>query len=535
MSGAALAEPPEGMPGFVPPAYRWEPPDARITDDSKLVADTCADAGFEPDAEQMMILDAIFALGADGHSSAFEIAAICTRQNLKTAVFEMAALGWLFLTDEQLIVWSAHEFRTSEKTFAHLERVISGYPPFHKRLRKNGFSHGNGDEAIKLKSGAELQFSTRTKGGGRGLTGDKVILDEGFALRRQHMGALLPIMAAVPDGQVLYGSSAGLADSDVLRDVRDRGRAGGDPRLAYFEWCAPPPSEACAAGDGCTHSRNAKGCGCDKPELWQLSNPASTPRRYVRTGLGPPRIRMQTLAAERRSMPANEFGREFMGWWDEPAEGMSPISEAAWQRALDRESKAVDPVALAVAVPKDRSMSAISIASWRPDGKAHVELVDYRPGTGWTLKRIIELTDKWNPCCVILRPDSPAGAFEKQMISPPSPGKTPRFAVKPQTGHKKLLDGQTQLHLTTSREYAQACGAFADAVINDGLRHIGQPPLDDAAYGARTHESAGAWVWWAEGSTAEIMPIEAGTLALHGLVTYGRRKPPPGPFMLVGR
>jgi hypothetical protein len=536
MTSAALDNVPSVLDtGFVPPAFRWEPPGMRISDDSKLVADECADAGFEPDAEQMMILDAIFALGPDGYSAAFEIAAICTRQNLKTAAFEMAALGWLFLTDEELVIWSAHLFSTAEKTFAHLEKVISNHKPFHKRLARNGFSHGNGDESIKLKTGGELAFRTRNKDNARGLTGSKVILDEAYALQDQHMGALMPTMAASPDGQVLYGSSAGMARSAVLRDIRDRGRPGGDESLAYYEWCAPDPAEVCAAGDACMHARNAVGCGCDKPELWQLSNPASTPRRYVRSGMGPPRIRLQTMAKERRSMPPHEFGREFMGWWDQPVEGMSPITTAAWERTLDQTSKAVDPVSLAVAISLDRSMSAIGVAGWRPDGKAHVELIEHRPGTGWTLRRLVELAEKYNPCCVILRPDSPAGAFEKQMTSPPAPGKLSRFAVKPEPGRKTLQDGQIQLHLTTSREYAQSCGSFADAVVNESLRQIGQKPLDDAVEGARTHESAGAWIWWPKDSPADITPVEAVTLALHGLVTYGRKKPPPGPFVLVGR
>ena len=38
-------------------------------------------------------------------------------------------------------------------------------------------------------------------------------------------------MPVQPDGQTVYGSSAGLATSEVLRGVRDRGRAGNDPDL----------------------------------------------------------------------------------------------------------------------------------------------------------------------------------------------------------------------------------------------------------------------------------------------------------------
>ena len=49
---------------------------------------------------------------------------------------------------------------------------------------------GNGDEAIELVTGSRLIFKTRTKGGGRGLSGSKVILDEGMFLQPMHMGSL---------------------------------------------------------------------------------------------------------------------------------------------------------------------------------------------------------------------------------------------------------------------------------------------------------------------------------------------------------
>lgn len=538
---AALYDGLPAMPGFVEPAYRWEPPDARKSVDSLLVAETCAKADFAPDDEQQMILDAIFALAPDGTSAAFETGVVAPRQNVKTAAAEMAVIGWLFVIEVPLVIWTAHEFPTAEATFLHMEQLVTSTPSLSREVR--AISHGNGDEGILLKSGCQVQFRTRTKGGARGISGDKIVFDEGYALRAHHMGALVPIMSARPDGQMLYLSSAGMADSAILRDIRDRGRAGDDPALAYFEWCAPPPEQACDAGAACMHARTSVGCGCDKPELLQQANLAITSRTYgivcdgerIGEETGPPRLRLRAIRGERRSMTPAEFGRERMGWWDAPAEGISPITTAAMERALDSHSQAMDPVALAVTVALDRSSSAIGIAGWRKDGKAHVELVEHRPGTGWTLKRLTELSDKYKPCAVVINPASPAGAFEKTMTSPLKPGADARFATKPEPGAKRLKDGQTQLHLMTSREYAQSCGAYADAIVNDQLRHIGQQPLTDATEGARTHESAGAWIWSAKDSPADITPIEVVTLALHGLVTYGRKKPPPGPFMLVGR
>ena len=100
---------------LVAPAFCTHPPYAWTL--GPEVADLCEMVGFGPDPEQRLVLDLIFAVGESGDPAAFEAAVIACRQNLKTAVLEMASLGWLFLTDQRLIVWSAHEFKTAIETF----------------------------------------------------------------------------------------------------------------------------------------------------------------------------------------------------------------------------------------------------------------------------------------------------------------------------------------------------------------------------------------------------------------------------------
>ena len=197
------------------------------------VGDLCREVGFAPFPEQQLCLDDMFALKPGGKAAAFEFAILCARQNMKTGLFKQASLGWLFVTGQDLIIWSAHEFATAQEAFRDMEILIEGSDMLRRRVKK--VSRGNGDEAIELVTGQRLKLKARTNGGGRGLTGDKVVLDEAFALKPEHMGALLPTLTAVPDPQVVYGSSAGLMQSDILRSIRDRGRPGSDG-LAYAEW-----------------------------------------------------------------------------------------------------------------------------------------------------------------------------------------------------------------------------------------------------------------------------------------------------------
>ncbi|WP_202235286.1 terminase [Actinacidiphila reveromycinica] len=476
---------------------------AQVAELSKL-------AGFVPDLEQRLILDAIFAVDSADKVAALEAAVVVGRQNMKTGLFKMAALGWLFITDQRLVVWSAHEFRTAQEAFRDMEQLIMDTPRFAARVKQ--IHRGSGNEAIELHGDRRLMFKARTRTGGRGLSGDKIILDEAFALQPTHMGSLFPTLAARPNPQVVYGSSAGLIDSGVLRGIRDRGRKGGDPSLTYFEWCAPPPNEACADGETCTHAQDVKGCGCDNLDLVKRANPAVGRR-----------ITVEYILGERRGLPPAEYARERMGWWDDPIGGETPIKPGDWAACLDEESKREGTVALAVDITPDRSTTSIAVAGRRSDGLVHGEVVEHRQGTGWVVDRLVELFESIEPTPValIVDPAGPAGSLEKSLLE------------RGFTLDKEPLGDAWRLHMMGTREYAQACGALADDIANDRFRHIGQTPLDTAVDGVATRPLAEAWAWSRPKSGAVIAPLVAVTLARHGHATYGVEEPQ-APFVLVG-
>lgn len=297
----------------VAPAWRWMPDHAQTL--GPEVADLCDLAGFPPDPDQRLALDLLFARTVDMRVAVFEMAMVAARQNLKTGWLKQAALGWLYVTQERLVVWSAHEFGTAQEAFRDMAELVESCPDLDREVKV--IHRGNGDEAIELTGDRRLRFKARTKAGGRGLTGSKVVLDEAMFLRPVHMGALLPTLSAVVDPQVVYAASAGLVDSDVLRGVRDRGRAGGDPSLAYLEWGDPLPA-SCGVED-CDHRIGSVDCALDDRARWRSANPA----------LGR-RISEEYIAAERRALPADEFARERLGWWDEPASEGTDLSLAAW-------------------------------------------------------------------------------------------------------------------------------------------------------------------------------------------------------------
>jgi hypothetical protein len=294
------------------------------------VGELAALAGLPPDPEQQMLLDAMFGMDRRGKFTAFEVAVICCRQNLKTGLFKQAAIGKIFLLERPLFVWSAHEFSTSQEAFRDLRVMIESTPTLDRMVSR--IHMASGAEAIELKGGQRIKFKARTKAGGRGLTGDDVALDEGFALKPEHMGALLPTLSTRPDPQVLYASSAGLWHSEVLRGIRDRGRKG-SRRLVYVEWC----DTGSCADVWCNHEVDTEGCRLDSEEAWRAANPAIDRR-----------ITIDYIRSERAALPPEEFARERLGWWDDPAAMVAAVQMDQWSR-LATEPIETTPSAVGIA------------------------------------------------------------------------------------------------------------------------------------------------------------------------------------------
>jgi hypothetical protein len=418
-----------------------------------------ASAGLHLDEWQKHVLDVSLGERADGKWSAFEVGLIVGRQNGKGAVLEARELAGLFLFGEQLILHSAHEFKTAAEAFRRVLSLVRNTPDLEKLVRQVRTSHG--DEGIELKSGARLRFVARSTGSGRGFSGDVVILDEAYNLPASAMGALLPTMAARPNPQVWYTSSAGTSDSEVLARVKERGTEGSSPRLAYFEWSADELADL------------------DDQQAWVAANP----------GLGI-RVSAEFVEAERSALPEVEFARERLGIWADGRRDPA-IDRRLWAELADADCDSRTPVAFAVEINPERTKASITAAIGRRDGLVQLESIDYRPGTAWLLERLAALNADWGPIGVVLNPSAPAGS-----LIPGLQG----LGIEP--------------ILVTGREEAQACGAFFDALVDRKLRHGNQAALNVAVEQAVRRPVGDAWVWHRRTAT-DIGPLNGATLAHH--------------------
>lgn len=461
------------------PAHLWVPEHASTAGvEAAEFAETC---GMELDEPQRLVLNGILAETANFKWAAYESAIVVPRQNLKTFLLRALVLAKLYLFDDRLIVWSAHEFSTTSEAQRDLELTVESFDHLRKRVKR--VSHENGQEGIELFGDRRIRFKARTKTGGRGLTGDTVVLDEAMKLAAASMGALLPTLSARPNPQVVYAGSAGDSTeaADVLRAVRDRGRAGGEPRLFYAEWCAEKRS--CASGS-CDHRPTTAGCVLDDEGLLAQANPA----------LGV-RLSIDTLRAERRALPPAEYTRERFGWWEDPEESVDGIPVEVWAECAYA-GTTNKPLAFGVFTAVDLSWSAIASVGPAVDaegelvvGATHVEVAEYRPGTEWVAGRCAELARYGVPIAVL--PSGPRSSIAEDLVA---------------AGVVPLEAKATDL--------MAACGSLLDKVLRRRIRHIAQPELDLAVAKGRRRLVGDAWTWALRASSVDISPVVAVTLAL---------------------
>ena len=340
---------------------------------------------------QQFALDAMLGERADGNWSSYEVGFMVARQNGKGEVLLARELAGLFLLEERFLLHSAHLFPTSKEAFLRIKAVIEGAPHLASRVQQ--FYQSNAETAVVLKNGARLRFMARTNQSGRGFSAQTLLMDEAQEMSEQARAALMFTTSAQPNPQLIYTGTvptSETANSEVWTSLRDRGRAGNDPQLAWLEW---------SAGEDDVDPDDRTG--------WCMGNPS----------LGY-RITMEQIARERLSTPAQTFLEERLSYW--PA---SDASKLAWKvvpqdtyRACSSEQRGgwlVGPVSLAVEMADDRSMVTIVAAGATEDGRTGVQIVARDANGPWVAPL---LADRWankgRPVsAVVVDPRSQAGSL----------------------------------------------------------------------------------------------------------------------------
>jgi hypothetical protein len=426
------------------PLHRHRPPHKWTNGD--LAAKVGADLGLPPDEEQRWLLDAIYAEKAVDRPASFEVAVVAPRQNIKTSTLLIAAIADLFVFGVEKHLWSAHLDDTAKNTFQDAKDWIGRNPDYADQVQ---FYEGHQDRAIvHRETGHRIDFGSRTGKKSRGLTGVKrVTIDEALYLEAKHTGAIYPTMLTRPGAQVRVASSAGLETSKSLRDIRDRGRAGKDARLAYVEYGAEVrPCE----DEKCLHVVGTPGCALDDRELWWQANCA----------LWCGRIEEASLEDQRNSLPPEEWMREFFSWWEDPLSLGGAIKPGLWGDLAESLPQPDRVPAIGLAGSPDGLYGSIGSAVLLDDGRLAVAPVDHRRGQRWLVDEAKRIQDK-HQCAVVV--------FGKGPLS---------YLVK------DLEDAGVDLTITETSDWVDASEDLWRQVQDGTLVHPGDPDLTKHALGA---------------------------------------------------
>lgn len=455
------------------------------------------------DPWQCDALDLLCSVRPDGKWACYEYAEIVARQNGKGGILEGRALGGFFLFEEELIMWSAHEYKTAMEAFRRLRTLMLtlGEAVSDVLIEVDGIlvkvSNTNGEESFeRLDTEQRIKFVARSKGSGRGFSGDVVIIDETFAYTADQHSALLPTMNARPNPQIIYTSSPPLDPNtgEVLFSLQERALDGGDDSLGYRDWGAEGDLDHLEKID------------LDDRELWRATNPAYGGR-----------ITEETLRRNRRSMATNggrRFAREILGVWPKQNLGGGAIDLATWVKLEDPDSKRVGEVAVGVDIAPNRDYAAIGLYGMRLDpdrpgevdtddqGRplGHLQLVKYEPGTHWIVGALVEIRDVLGPVAIGMGRGT-AKSLEVELAA--AGFHLPTDPEQPERG---------DLAVTSALDMAAACGQIIDASRQRTDRHVPAQALDAAVTGARTRQ-VGDTIAWSHKSDTDIAPLVSVTVA----------------------
>jgi hypothetical protein len=464
-------------------------------------AELMARAGRPLDPWQLDAVTLMLAVREDGQWACYECCEWVSRQNGKGAILEARALAGFFLLAEELIMWSAHEYKTAMEAFRRVKAIIRALG-VQVDIAGNLFdvdgilvkvNNTNGEECFeRLDSGARIKFVARSKGSGRGFSADCNIIDEAFAYTAEQQSALLYTLSARPNPQIIYTSSPPLTGDtgEIMYDLRLRGDPTAprsatdpswtqDPSLSYRDWGMAGVMEM------------LDGVDLDDVANWAATNPA--------LGI---RITHETIARQRRAtagMPA-DFARERLGIWPKrAAAGAGVIPGELWRDLAVIAERPAD-VAMAIVVNHKRSHTAIAAVGMREDGRMQVSIVDYRPGTHWVVDRAVELNARWTPVGWAVQDKGPSATLieplEAAGIVQPEDRDEPR---------------RGQLAVPWSNDVAVAYGLLIDAVTERRFVHLDEAPLNLAVATGQTRPLGGGTTWDYRAPGAEL--LQAGTLA----------------------
>ena len=461
------------MRGNQEPRIKVEP--HRIMTDGADAALLMATYGVELDPWQQIVIDSWLGRDEKGSYNVTSAGLSLPRQNGKNVCLEAREFYGMVINGEK-VLHTAHQVRTSKKSFRRLAAMFTDKRhPEITDLVKN-IRYTNGEEAIELDNGGQIEFSARSRQAARGFDGiSLVVYDEAQELMEEQVEAIMATLSASATGtrQIIYAGTPPYPNcpGDVFKRRRTVSMESPGGHDAWHEW-------------GIDSQPIDKIDVTDK-KLWYMSNPA--------LGI---RLDEDFTQEEQNTMSADGFARERLGWWPPMIERRSDyaIPLDLWNSAASEEVKPEGKTAFGVKFSADGTDVVICGAVVPKVGPARIEMIERRPtgfGTQWLADFINARYD--SASCVVIDGKNGVDVLIDKI--------TPTWRMKGTVVRPRATD------------MIAAVSLLMDSLTEQSVTwYSKQDALKESATTSVKRPISGGWGFGGEDST----PIEACALALWG-------------------
>lgn len=412
----------------------------------------------------------VLELHPDGTFRFKRVLTLVGRQNGKTHLLKILALYMLYLGRAQLVLGAAQSLDIARESWAGAVDIANEVDDLAAEVENVRFA--NGEQCLTLVGGARYRITAATRGAGRGLSVDLLILDE----LREHRtwdawSALSKTTTARPNALIVGISNAGDDQSVVLNSLRSTALAGTDESLGLFEWSAPD------------------GCDLDDPAAWAAGNPGlgiTVSEGAIRSAMltDPPAVfRTETLC---QRVDALDAAVDLASW----KAGSDPTSNLGSVRSR---------VAVCLDVAPDGAHVSLAGAAVLDDGRVRVEMLAAWKSTGQARRELPVLLRKIAPAAIGWYPAGPAAQLGVDL--------------------RALRDDVLELK---GQEVIETCMEFASLVGARQVLHPDDPLLNAHISGTAKMPSGDGWRFSRKGAGH----VDA-AYAVAGAVRIARTLPAP--------
>lgn len=427
-------------------------------------------------------------LNPDGTFRFRTVVLLVARQNGKSTLMQVLSLWRMFVDGAPLVIGTAQNLDIAEEVWQGAVDMANEVAELAAEIEKIDLT--NGKKALRLVSGSRYKVQAASRRGGRGLSGDLILLDE----LREHQtwdawSAVTKTTMARLLAQIWAASNAGDATSIVLKHLRmlahlvlgdPDGINGDDVRLndlsddvdddslAIFEWSAEPGIDI--------WDRNG----------WAQANPSLG---YT--------ITERAIAAAAKTDPERVFRTEVLCQWvDSMRDGAFP--PGVWESNVADEGTKVTRLPT-VAIDRRTGMRqsfAIVVAGGTAFDFDLIQVARYEMGADQV----------WSPQLIV---DEALTVLRNLNLD--------RIVVDKYGDNAELIplfeEANIEIVRFDTTDMRNAASGLSDALINGRIKHLSEDPLNIAVLGAGKRVSGEQFLWSQPKSTTDIAPLRAATAA----------------------